>query len=282
MARTPTTFDPFNAISEPKRRELLEALVGKEMTVNQIVELMGWNQPMVSKHLGVLKQVGLVSEKKEGRYRFYRVNADQLKPIQEWVIRFESYWDNSLDQLDDYLKKLQSKEVKMNDETEIMVKPSIITREFDAPKQLVFDAWTQPEHLKHWMFPQKGWTNEYVKTDIRKGGSDHYKMISPSGHEMWLLTKYETINEPNGLVFRQYMSNEAGEVLDNPMMPDWPKEMRTSIVLEEVDGKTKLQLIWQPINPTPAEAECFEKSRSEHSKGWGSGLEQLEAYLSTL
>lgn len=112
MARTPTTFDPFNAISEPKRRELLEALAGKEMTVNQLVKLMGWNQPMVSKHLGVLKQVGLVLEKKEGRYRLYRVNAEQLKPIQEWVIQFERYWSNSLDQLDDYLHNLQSKEVK--------------------------------------------------------------------------------------------------------------------------------------------------------------------------
>jgi len=112
MARTPTTFDPFNAISEPKRRELIEALIGKEMTVNQIVEMMGWNQPMVSKHLGVLKQVGLVSEKKEGRFRIYKVNADQLKPIQEWVIQFEQYWNNSLDQLEDYLKTLQSKEVK--------------------------------------------------------------------------------------------------------------------------------------------------------------------------
>jgi len=84
----------------------------KKLTVNQIVELMGWNQPMVSKHLGVLKQVGLVSEKKEGRYRIYKVNAVQLKPIQEWVIQFEQYWSNSLDQLEDYLKTLQSKEVK--------------------------------------------------------------------------------------------------------------------------------------------------------------------------
>ncbi len=71
MARTPTIFDSFNATSEPKRRELLVALAGKEMTVNQIVELMGWNQPMVSKHLKVLKEVGLVSEKK-GRFRIYK------------------------------------------------------------------------------------------------------------------------------------------------------------------------------------------------------------------
>jgi DNA-binding transcriptional ArsR family regulator len=112
MARTPTTFDPFNAIAEPKRRALIEALVGKEQTVNQIVQTMGWNQPMVSKHLGVLKQVGLVSERKEGRYRLYKVNAAQLKPVKEWVIQFERYWCNSLDQLEDYLNEIQSKEEK--------------------------------------------------------------------------------------------------------------------------------------------------------------------------
>jgi DNA-binding transcriptional ArsR family regulator len=112
MARAPTTFDSFNAIAEPKRRALIEALVGKEQTVNQIVETMGWNQPMVSKHLGVLKQVGLVSERKEGRYRVYKVNAAQLKPVKEWVIQFERYWGNSLDQLEDYLNEIQSKEEK--------------------------------------------------------------------------------------------------------------------------------------------------------------------------
>ena len=109
MARARTTFDPFNAIAEPKRRALIEALVGKELTVNQTVELMGWNQPMVSKHLGVLKQVGLVSERKEGRYRVYKVNAARLKPVQEWVVQFEPFWGNRLDHLDDYLNEIQSK-----------------------------------------------------------------------------------------------------------------------------------------------------------------------------
>lgn len=112
MARTSTTFDTFSAIAEPKRRALLEALIGKELTVNQTVELMGWNQPMVSKHLSVLKQVGIVSERKEGRYRVYKVNAVQLKPIQEWATQFEQYWSNSLDHLEDYLKEIQSKEAK--------------------------------------------------------------------------------------------------------------------------------------------------------------------------
>jgi DNA-binding transcriptional ArsR family regulator len=107
MARTSTTFDTFNAIAEPKRRALIEALAGKELTVNQTGELMGWNQPMVSKHLGVLKQVGIVSERREGRFRVYKVNAAQLKPIQEWVIQFEVYWKNSLDHLGEYLNEIQ-------------------------------------------------------------------------------------------------------------------------------------------------------------------------------
>lgn len=112
MARARTTFDLFNAIAEPKRRSLIEALVGREMTVNQIVELVGWNQPMVSKHLAVLRQVGLVSERKDGRYRVYKVNAAELKPVQEWVVQFERFWGDSLDQLDNYLNEIQTSEAK--------------------------------------------------------------------------------------------------------------------------------------------------------------------------
>ncbi|MFW2439499.1 MAG: ArsR/SmtB family transcription factor [Arenicellales bacterium] len=109
MARTSTTFDTFNAIAEPKRRALIEAMVGKELTVNQTAELMGWKQPMVSKHLSVLKQVGIVSERKQGRYHIYRVNAAHLRPVQEWATQFERYWGTSLDCLDEYLNEIQLK-----------------------------------------------------------------------------------------------------------------------------------------------------------------------------
>jgi DNA-binding transcriptional ArsR family regulator len=110
MARTPTTFDPFNAVAEPKRRKVLEVLGTQELSVNEIVERLGWNQPMVSKHLGVLKEVGLVSERRVGRQRLYRVNAEQLKPIYDWVAPFERYWSESYDRLDDVLEDLKSKE----------------------------------------------------------------------------------------------------------------------------------------------------------------------------
>jgi len=107
MARTPTTHDPFNAVAEPKRRQVLEAMGAKELSVNEIVDLLGWNQPSVSKHLGVLKQVGLVNERRAGRQRLYRVNATRLKSIHDWVTPFEKYWSKSFDRLDEVLEVIK-------------------------------------------------------------------------------------------------------------------------------------------------------------------------------
>jgi len=115
MARTPTTHDPFNAVAEPKRRLVLAVLGTQELSVNELVELLGWNQPSVSKHLGVLKQVGLVSERRVGRQRMYRVNAERLRPIYDWVAPFERIWNERFDRLDEVLQELQ-KEGKNNHE----------------------------------------------------------------------------------------------------------------------------------------------------------------------
>ena len=109
MPRTANTYDTFTAIAEPKRRELIEKLVGEEMSVNQLVNVTAWTQPMVSKHLSVLKKAGIVSERKDGRQHFYRVNANELKPVQIWVRQFEKHWNNQFDQLDEYLSELQRK-----------------------------------------------------------------------------------------------------------------------------------------------------------------------------
>src|SRR5690349_11255257 len=112
MARIPTTYDPFNAIAEPKRRQVLDLLGMGEFSVNQLVQKLGWTQPMVSKHLGVLKQVGLVSERRAGRQRMYRVNAGQLRSIYDWVAPFERIWNERFDRLDEVLQDIQQKEKK--------------------------------------------------------------------------------------------------------------------------------------------------------------------------
>ena len=111
MARTPTTHDPFNAVAEPKRRKVLEVLGVRELSVNELVKKLGWTQPMVSKHLGVLKQVGLVSERRVGRQRLYRVNAARLRPIYDWVAPFERYWSESFERLDEVLEQMKKGEI---------------------------------------------------------------------------------------------------------------------------------------------------------------------------
>ncbi len=111
MSRLKTTHDVFSAIGEPKRREIIEQLILKEITVNELVDIVQWSQSTVSKHLSVLKKVKIVSERKEGRFRYYRVNPEELRPIQEWMHQFDKYWGGSLDQLDNYLNQIQAKGV---------------------------------------------------------------------------------------------------------------------------------------------------------------------------
>ena len=110
MARTPTTADAFNAVAEASRRDLLDALGSEEATVGDLVDRLGLSQPQVSKHLGVLRAVGLVVVRVDGRRHWYRVNGPTLKPIHDWVATFERTWNTRLDRLDDLLVELQSEE----------------------------------------------------------------------------------------------------------------------------------------------------------------------------
>jgi len=96
VPRAATTSDPFNAIAEPRRREILDYLARRVRPVGDIVAAMGLAQPSVSKHLRVLRDVGLVDLRRDGRRIFYRTNAEALRPLHEWTRRFERYWRNQL------------------------------------------------------------------------------------------------------------------------------------------------------------------------------------------
>jgi DNA-binding transcriptional ArsR family regulator len=107
MARAATTTDPFNAIGAPVRRELLDVLTEGEATVGQLVTRLGLTQPQISKHLGVLRAVELVSVRSDGKNRRYRINGTRLKPIHDWVAQFEEAWNDRLDRLDEVVTDLQ-------------------------------------------------------------------------------------------------------------------------------------------------------------------------------
>ena len=110
MARAATTADAFNAVAEPRRRQILDTLVGGERPVNDLVRLLGLAQPQVSKHLRVLREVGAVEVRDEGRHRLYRLNGHALKPIHDWVKNYEDSWSKRFDQLDVVLEDLKRKE----------------------------------------------------------------------------------------------------------------------------------------------------------------------------
>jgi len=110
MARAATTTDAFNAIAEPRRRQILDVLAGGERPVNDLVAQVGLTQPQVSKHLRVLRDVGAVEVRDDGRRRLYRVNGEALKPIHDWVKSYERTWSDRFDQLDLVLDELKQKE----------------------------------------------------------------------------------------------------------------------------------------------------------------------------
>jgi DNA-binding transcriptional ArsR family regulator len=107
MARVATTADTFNAVAEPRRRQILDLLAGGERPVNDLVELLELSQPQVSKHLRVLREVGAVDVREDGRQRLYRLNGHALKPIHDWVSSYERTWSDRFDQLDAVLEELK-------------------------------------------------------------------------------------------------------------------------------------------------------------------------------
>lgn len=110
MARAATTTDVFNAVAEPRRREILDVLSGGELPVNDLVQRLGLTQPQVSKHLRVLREVGAVDVRGEGRQRLYSLNGRALKPIHDWVRTYERNWSKRFDAMDIVLEELKAEQ----------------------------------------------------------------------------------------------------------------------------------------------------------------------------
>lgn len=110
MARAATTIDAFNAVAEPRRRDILDVLARGERSVGELVRRLGLSQPQVSKHLRVLRTVGLVEARDDGRRRIYRLNGRSLKPIHDWVRPYERTWQERFDRMEDVVEELKRKE----------------------------------------------------------------------------------------------------------------------------------------------------------------------------
>ena len=117
MARAATTTDAFNAVAEPRRRQILDLLAGGEASVNELVARLGLAQPQVSKHLRVLREVDLVEARDEGRRRMYSLNGRTLKPIHDWVSTYQEAWEERFVAMDEVLEDLKREERERGDDT---------------------------------------------------------------------------------------------------------------------------------------------------------------------
>jgi uncharacterized protein YndB with AHSA1/START domain len=155
----------------------------------------------------------------------------------------------------------------------------VISRVLDAPRDLVWKAFTDPGHMKHWWGP-KGFTVIASTMDLRPGGTYHYGMQAPNGMAMWGLFRYREVTPPERLVFINCISDENGGVTRHPGNAQWPLEMLSTFTFEEMPGnKTRFTIRWAAHNATQEEQQVFDASHDSMTQGWGGTLEQLEAYL---
>jgi len=155
----------------------------------------------------------------------------------------------------------------------------VISRTFDAPRELVWKAFTDPGHMKEWWGP-KGFVIVASKMDLRVGGTYHGAMRDPTGRVMWAKFVYREIAAPERLVWVHSFSDEAGGLTRHPMSPTWPLELLTTVTFEEAPGdKTKLTLRWLPIDATEEECKTFDAAHDGMRGGWGGSFDQLVAYL---
>jgi uncharacterized protein YndB with AHSA1/START domain len=159
------------------------------------------------------------------------------------------------------------------------VKPFEIQRVFDAPREQVWKAWTEPERLKQWWGP-KGFTVHTCKVDLRPGGIFLYGMNAPDGADIWGKFVYRKIEAPKRLEFIVSFSDPKGGVTRHPSSPGWPLEMLSTVSFEEQGGKTKVTVQWSPHNATEVERKTFDEGRASMQQGWGGTFDQFAGYLS--
>ncbi len=163
--------------------------------------------------------------------------------------------------------------------TTIAQKPFVISRTFNAPREIVFDAFAKPEEMKKWWGP-KGFIVTASKMDFRVGGIYHYGMRGPDGTPMWGRFVYREIVRPERIVFVSSFSDENGGVTRHPMALDWPLQMITTFTFEELGGgKTRFTTTSMALDATEAERATFDKNHDSMKQGWTGTLDQLEAYL---
>lgn len=153
-----------------------------------------------------------------------------------------------------------------------------ITHVLDAPRERVWEAFTDPERMKEWWGP-KGFSVIASAMDLRPGGTYHYGMSSPNGAAMWGKFVYREVVAPERIVLVSSFSDEAGGIARHPMSPTWPLETLSTFRFADEGGRTALTVTWTPLEADEAERETFAGAQDGMRAGWTGTLDRLAAYL---
>jgi uncharacterized protein YndB with AHSA1/START domain len=179
--------------------------------------------------------------------------------------------NSTWDRLAEYLEKESSGQEKF-----------VINRTFDAPLQTMFEMWTDPKHFAKWL-PPTGFDMEFIRCDIRPGGSGFYRMAGggPNAMKMYGRVEYLKIEKPDRIVYTQQFCDENEKIARHPMSPTWPETMLTTVTLTaEGPEQTRVAVVWEPYgNATPQEIDTFVKAKGGMTQGWTGSFDKLEAYL---
>lgn len=157
----------------------------------------------------------------------------------------------------------------------------VTNRSFNAPVNVMFDMFTDPQHVSQWL-PPTGFTMNYIKADIKPGGTSFYCMSGPGGMKMYGKANYKEIVKPHRIVYTQIFCDEKENVTRHPMAPTWPETMLTTVILTaESDNSTRVSILWEVYGEaTPIERETFHKAKAGMTQGWGGSFDKLDEYLS--
>ena len=219
---TDTLSITFSALADPTRRAILARLAKGAATVKELSAPFAMSGPAVSKHLRVLERAGLIARGREAQWRPCRLDAAPLEEVAEWAENYRRFWDASYERLDDYLNSSSRRRRTMTTANRLgattFATPSdteiVVTRVVDAPRELVFDAWTKPEHIANWMLGPEGWTMPVCEIDLRPGGAWHFVWRMADGTEMEMRGDYREVSPPERLVSTESWGGDWPETLN--------------------------------------------------------------------
>jgi uncharacterized protein YndB with AHSA1/START domain/DNA-binding MarR family transcriptional regulator len=265
-------MDKFTALADPTRRKIIEMLARRgTLSAREICEQFPVSPPAISQHLKILREANWVLVEKRAQQRIYQINPEAIRDLESWAGELAQLWNQRFDVLDQILavekKKSRTNPIERISAMENQkIKELTLTRVFDAPRELVFKAWTDPKLVAQWWSPN-GFTNPVCELDARPDGSILIHMRGPDGVEYPMQGVYHEVVPPERLVFTtRAVADAAGS---------FQLEVHNTVTFAELGGKTQLTLHAVVIKATSAAAGALAGMEA----GWSQSLDKLAGIL---